>query len=172
MTIMPAAREFFRDWARMLYWVFFKPSGFRTHLREIAPELPEFQPPSEGRRGRLSRKEFWESIRANPALRSLLWRALFALVASLLIFELIYGSLISATYGQFNWTKIFIGVADGVAAGVILGVWGSVIGGVAGGFALGVASGLAFGVWGGTIGNVTIKEMVGWEFLFFSLWIS
>ena len=34
-------KTFFRNWLRLLYWVFFKPTALHTYLREIAPELPE-----------------------------------------------------------------------------------------------------------------------------------
>lgn len=34
-------KGFLHDWLRLLYWVFFKPTALRAHLREIAPEWHE-----------------------------------------------------------------------------------------------------------------------------------
>lgn len=117
--IFSTIKGFFQDWGRMLYWIFFKPSGFRTHLREIAPELPEFTESDDPKR-RATRREMWRLIKANRRLRDFLIEALVVTVATPFIFEIILNLSWTYAFGRFNLTRGLVGVAVGVAGGVAI----------------------------------------------------
>ncbi|MGH8569340.1 MAG: ATP-binding protein, partial [Gammaproteobacteria bacterium] len=130
-----------RDWARLLYWVFFKPKALRAHVREIAPvEAAE--------RGSLG--EFLRVCTTHPALRGFLMKALvYTTFTALLLMALV--ALISVAFGgefdlQRALANLALGVAGGMAVGMAFGVAGSV--------AFSVAFGVAFGVAGGVAGGV------------------
>ena len=36
--MISAVESYLRDWLRVLYWVFFKPTALRNHVREIVPQ--------------------------------------------------------------------------------------------------------------------------------------
>ncbi|HKX32838.1 MAG TPA: hypothetical protein VJ302_34470, partial [Blastocatellia bacterium] len=49
--MIQAVKIFFRDWAGLLYWIFFKPTALRAHLEQMVPE----QAAHRAARGGLSR---------------------------------------------------------------------------------------------------------------------
>jgi AAA+ ATPase superfamily predicted ATPase len=117
---------------QLLFWIFFRPSAWRNHLKRVDPALDiESQQKSQ-----------WRS--RNPAL----WRLL---IQGFLMVPF----LINLTLGLVLWVlgepvekialEAMLGVVSGIVCGVVFGVVFHVIG-VASGVALGVALSVAFGV--------------------------
>src|SRR3972149_2145650 len=128
----PLSPFFFAGFLRLLYWTFFKPSGFQDYTRRLLGEDAD----KEGLR------PFLAALK-HPHTRRFMLKSLFLTVA--------VTALTSATINvAFNPEGVDVPrVAFGVAFGVAAGVAGGVAFGVAGGVAFGVAVGVAFGVAGG-----------------------
>jgi len=126
-----------REYFRILYWVFFRPSALRLYLARLAQE------------GGMEEAAGWKLLRL-PSVRSLVLRSIILTLVLPPVMVLLAGWGLSALGVPFEWIKAFwgvaLGVALGVASGVALGVAWGVAGGVALGVAWGVAGGVAFGV--------------------------
>jgi AAA+ ATPase superfamily predicted ATPase len=153
-----------REYFRILYWVFFRPSALRLYLTRLAQE------------GGMEEAAGWKPLRL-PSVRSLVLRGVILTLVLPPVMVLLTGWGLSALGVPFEWIGAFWGVAlsvawgvgwgvawgvalgvalsvaEGVAFGVALGVAGGVAGGVALGVAGGVAGGVALGVAGGVAGS-------------------
>ncbi len=139
-----------REYFRILYWGFFRPSALRLYLARLAQEA--------GIEESAGWKPFWlirtpaimnvasgeEAIERKllrlPSVRSLVLRSIILTLLLPPVIVLLAGLGLSALGVPFERMWAFMGVAGGVAYGVALGV----ALGVTGGVALGVAVGVAF----------------------------
>jgi hypothetical protein len=131
---------------QLLFWLFFHPSAWRSHVARTEPDLrPDFCLVE------LSREQ-WRS----PVLPRLL-------VQGYIILPLLGGAFVALVLWALEASDdgIVYGVAAGVAYGIAYGVAGGVVGGVAYGIVIGVAGGVAGGVAFGVSGGVAYGQAGG-----------
>jgi len=152
--MMAAVKEFLRDWVRLLYWVFFKPTALRAHINQIAPGYVE----RLLKAGWTTRSRSSISLHAlleNPALRSFAMKALLVITSAPFAFDLAIGLLVTALGGDFNWEKSLRNtMVVSLITGVVLGVFSGAMGGMTWGVTAGVTFGLGFGVIAGVLSGM------------------
>ncbi|MGF1935843.1 MAG: AAA family ATPase [Nostoc sp. ChiQUE02] len=141
---------------QLLFWLFFRPSAWRNHLKRIDPILD-----TDSSLIILLRQGRWRNLWRNLALWRLFIQGFFILpiLPNLLLglvvwalgepianiaFRVAFGVAVGVAVGVL--LSVEAGVAFGVAVGVLLSVVGGVAFGVVGGVEVGVEVGVAFGV--------------------------
>ncbi|MBD2518258.1 ATP-binding protein [Nostoc sp. FACHB-973] len=140
---------------QLLFWLVFRPSAWRNHLKRIDSILD-----TDSSLIILLRRGRWRNLA--------LWRLFIQGHLILPILANLLAGLVLWMLGEPSTTilaRVAFGVAGGVAFGVAVGVAGGVTGGVAGGVAFGVAGGVAggviFGIAVGVAGGVAGSIVVG-----------
>ncbi len=100
--MMQAVKAFFRDWQRLLYWIFFKPSVLCAHIRQIEPD-----------HARKPRIPFLRACRDNLELRVFLLKAIATVVLTWSILA-----------GLTKLTAIPLGIKFSQAIGLLVIVFG------------------------------------------------
>ncbi|MBD2611415.1 ATP-binding protein [Nostoc punctiforme FACHB-252] len=142
---------------QLLFWLFFRPSAWRNHLKHIDPDLE-----SDSSLIIFLRRERWR----NRTLWRFFIQGYFILpILANLLLGLILGVLRDIPIATIP-IRVVVGVVVGVAVGVVVGVSEGVTFGVAFGVALGVAVAvvavaIAVGVTIGVAFGVTIAVAVG-----------
>ena len=162
--MISAVESYLRDWLRVLYWVFFKPTALPNHVREIVPQraaervfVTEFMRICATHRE--LRRFFVETV-VNTALTSFM----VSLILMTLIFVIAaaFGNDVDWNFGLKDVAKVAAsGVAVFVAFGVAFGVMDSVMVGLTLGVASGVSRFVAVSVTFGVVGGVTFGVVGG-----------
>jgi AAA domain len=135
--MITAVKEFLRDWMRLLYWVFFKPSALREHVSQISAEQAN---------ERTTLREFLSHCRDNRKLRVFLLRTLiFIILTCLVSAELANLLVIMQGRGRFFWLTHLKSSLGFVTLGLLVGAAMGARRGVAAGVAVSIAISIALG---------------------------
>ncbi len=121
---------------QLLFWLFFHPSAWRNHVREIVPLLEPNFCLAEVPLAHWRRWPFWRFL----LLSYLIWPLVVGLVVALGLQML-----------GLSGTAVLLGVMVGLSTGIVTGVMVSVVGSVAVGTAVGIAVSLTVGLAGGVL---------------------